>query len=589
MSTDGSANRRITVWAPRAASVVLVCGDDLDQHHPMTPGPGPGWWSSEPLALAHGTRYGFALDGGQALPDPRAVWLPDGVHSPGCAYDHDRFAWTDGGWRGRAITGSVCYELHVGTFTPEGTFDAAIDRLDHLVDLGVDLVEVMPVTAFDGTHGWGYDGVGPWSVHEPRGGPDGLKRFVDACHARGLGVLLDVVHNHLGPSGNYLDRFGPYTTDDHVTPWGPAVNLDRAGSDEVRAYLSGSVTSLLRDFHLDGLRLDAVHALYDDRAVPFLEELSTSVAALAAGLGRPLSLVAESDRNDPRLVVPVAEHGLGLTATWDDDVHHALHALLTGERQGYYADFGSLPCLAQTLTGAYFHAGTWSSFRGRSHGRPVDRAAVPGDRFVVCLQNHDQVGNRAQGERITALTPGGLAEVGAALVLTSPFTPLLFMGEEWGAGTPWQFFTSFPDPRLSAQVTAGRRLEFATHGWADATVPDPQDPATRAASVLDWSEPARPPHSGMLAWYRSLIALRRAEPDLRDPRLDGVAVHVDEGGYWLVVVRGAFRVTANLADRTLVVPLDAPVVAVALASGAAEPVPGGLRLGPRSAAVARVG
>ncbi|MCU0265654.1 MAG: malto-oligosyltrehalose trehalohydrolase [Actinomycetia bacterium] len=598
MPTEGGPTRRIRVWAPYATSVHLITGSEAGQRQrqrqrqPMVPDPPTdatsGWWSVDVPGLAHGTAYGFSLDDGEPLPDPRSVWLPDGVHALTRHYDHDRFAWEDAGWTGRPLAGSVLYELHVGTFTAEGTFDAAIGHLDHLVDLGVDLVELMPVAAFDGTHGWGYDGVAPWSVHEPYGGPDGLKRFVDACHARGLGVLLDVVHNHLGPSGNYLNRYGPYETTDHSTPWGPAVNLDRAGSDEVRAYLLGGAECLLRHFHLDGLRLDAVHALYDDRALSFLEELSTVVAALAAELGRPLSLVAESDRNDPRLVAPVEEHGLGITAQWDDDVHHSVHALLTGERQGYYADFGALSTLGHALSAAFVHAGTWSTFRGRTHGRPVDRATTPGHRFVVAVQTHDQVGNRAQGERIGQLVPAGLAEIGAALVLTSVFTPMLFMGEEWGASTPWQFFTSFPDADTGARVTDGRRAEFATHGWTDTDVPDPQDPSTRAASVLDWAEVGRQPHARLHAWYRALIALRRAEPDLRDPRLDTVDVRTDESARWLVMARGGFRVVVNLAEEPQVVPVTAPVGRVVLTSGTAEPLPGGLRLAGRSVAVVQV-
>jgi malto-oligosyltrehalose trehalohydrolase len=573
---------RLDLWAPLASAVDVDLGT---RREPMRP-TADGWWSAEP-DLGHGDAYGYRLDGGDPLPDPRALWLPDGVHGLARAYDHGRFAWTDQEWPGRPLAGSVLYELHVGTFTPGGTLDAAVDRLDHLVDLGVDLVELMPLAAFDGRHGWGYDGVALWAVHEPYGGPDALKRFVDACHRRGLGVLLDVVYNHLGPSGNSLARFGPYFTDAHHTPWGDAVNLDQPGSDGTRAFLLDNAESWLRDFHLDGLRLDAVHELTDVRALTLLEELTARVDALAVGLARPLSLVAETDRNDPRVVLPRAEHGLGLAAQWDDDLHHAVHAAVTGERQGYYADFGSLGAVAKTLTGAFFHDGTWSSFRGRHHGRPVDRCVLPGHRFVVALQTHDQVGNRAAGDRISAGLSPGLLRTASALVLTSPFTPMLFMGEEWAASTPWAFFSSFPDPLLGRAVTEGRRREFGAHAWSD-DVPDPQDPATFAASVLDWTEPAQEPHTSVLAWYRALLALRRAEPDLRDARLDRVAVAFDEPGRWLVVTRGGLRVAANLSAASRVVPLHATPTEVLLASAPPGLLADSVELAAESVAVVRV-
>jgi maltooligosyltrehalose trehalohydrolase len=453
----------------------------------------------------------------------------------------------------------VLYELHVGTFTREGTFDAAAERLEHLVELGVTHVELMPVCPFPGRHGWGYEGVSLWAVHEPYGGPQGLKRFVDRAHELGLGVVLDVVHNHLGPSGNYLPRFGPYFTDTHHTPWGAAVNLDAPGSDEVRAFLIGSALAWLRDYRIDGLRLDAVHALVDTRARHFLEELSAAVDALAADLGRPLFLIAESDLNDPRLITPRAEGGLGLDAQWNDDFHHALHTALTGESQGYYADFARAPlaAVAKTLTGGYFHDGTYSSFRGRRHGRPLDRTRVAGHRLLGYTQTHDQVGNRAQGDRLSTLladSPGLLA-CAATLTLTAPFTPMLFMGEEWAAGTPWQFFTDHTDPELAEAVRRGRRREFAAHGWKEEEVPDPQDPATRDRSCLDWSEPGRDPHARVLDWYRRLIALRSEQPDLTDPDLADTKVAYDEQARWLAFRRGDVRVAVNLGTEAAAIPL----------------------------------
>ncbi len=577
----------LRVWSPDASSVRLVTGSGAVAARRLESPGHDGWWEAA-ARLAHGDRYAWSIDGGEPLPDPRAVWLPDGVHRASAIYDHHGYAWNDSGWAGRPWDGAVVYELHVGTFSVAGTLDGVVEHLDHLVALGVTHVELLPVASWDGPRGWGYDGAGLWSVHEAYGGPDGLKRLVDACHACGLAVLLDVVHNHLGPSGNYLARFAPYFTDTHSTPWGAAVNLDAPGSDEVRDWIVGSVLSWLRDFHLDGLRLDAVHELRDDRAVHLLEQLSTAVDALAADLGRPLVLVAESDRNDPRTVTHRATGGLGVHVQWSDDFHHAVHALLTGEAQGYYADFAADPwrAVATVLTGGFFHADTWSSFRGRRHGRPLDTSTLPGNRLLAYTQNHDQVGNRARGERLCHLASSGLVAAGAALVLTSPFTPMLFMGEEWAASTPWLFFTSYPDADLGAAVTAGRRREFGEHGWTG-EVPDPQDPATFERSRLDWDELTAEPHRRMLDWYVALIRLRAAEPDLRDPWLGRVEVSYDAAAAWLAVARGAFQVAVNLGGVERVVPLTRPGARVVLSWGVAEVAGTGILLGPESTAVLR--
>ncbi|MFG2060739.1 malto-oligosyltrehalose trehalohydrolase [Micromonospora sp. NPDC048871] len=529
-----------TVWAPEAKRVRLRLPD---ADHEMRVGR-DGWWRVEvPDA---GTDYAYLLDDDdQALPDPRSAWQPFGVHGLSRRYDHSAFAWTDGTWTGRQLPGSILYELHVGTFTPEGTFDAAIGKLDHLVDLGVDMIELLPVNAFNGEHNWGYDGVCWFAPHEPYGGPDGLKRLVDAAHARGLGVVLDVVYNHFGPSGAYAPRFAPYLSD-RTTPWGQAVNLDGPHSDGVRRFILDSVLMWLRDYHLDGLRLDAVHAMPDTRAVHLLEEIAVEVESLAVHLNRPLSLIAESDLNDPRLISPREAGGYGLQAQWNDDAHHALHTLLTGERQGYYGDFGTMECLAEVLTGAFFHTGTWSSFRNRQHGRPVD-PRTPGHRFVAYLQNHDQIGNRAVGDRLAASLSPGLLRVGAVLLMASPFTPMLFMGEEWAATTPWQYFTSHPEPELATAVVLGRRQEFATHGWSAEAVPDPQDRQTFVRSRLDWAELDKPEHRAMYDFYRRLIALRKSRPELSDPHL--FAVEVRHGDRFLVMRRGGCLVAANLADK----------------------------------------
>lgn len=544
---------RFEVWAPEADTVVL---EAAEVRYPMERDPErEGWWSAGAEAV-DGERYGFRVDDGPLLPDPRSRRQPDGPDGPSAVVDQGAYAWREG-WAGRRLTRAVLYELHVGTYTPEGTFDAAAARLGHLAELGVTHVSLMPVCPFPGTNGWGYEGVSLWAVHEPYGGPEGLKRFVDTAHGLGLGVILDVVHNHLGPSGNYLPAFGPYFTDTHHTPWGAAVNLDAPGSDEVRAFLLGSALAWLRDYRLDGLRLDAVHALADTRALTFLEELSTAVDALAVELGRPLGLIAESDLCDPRTSTPRQAGGLGLHAQWNDDFHHALHTALTGESQGYYADFARAPlaALAKTVTSAFFHNGTWSSFRGRTHGRPVDVTRSPAHRFVGYAQTHDQIGNRALGDRLAASLSPGLQACAATLVLTGPFTPMLFMGEEWGARTPWQFFTDHTDPELAEAVRNGRRREFGAHGWAEEEIPDPQDPATRDRSCLDWSEPEREPHARLLDWYRRLIALRRTLPDLHDPDLAAVKTAFDEDARWIAYRRGDLRIAVNLADEPAAIPL----------------------------------
>jgi maltooligosyltrehalose trehalohydrolase len=539
------------VWAPHAQSTVDLIVDG--RRLPMSRD--DGWWSVEADA-SEDTRYRYSLDGGEPLTDPRARRLPDGPEGAAALYDPDGFEWTDHAWRGVHLPGAVLYELHIGTFSASGTFDAAIEHLDELVELGIDAVEVMPVATFPGQYGWGYDGVGLYAVHEPYGGPVGLCRFVDACHARGLGVILDVVYNHLGPSGNRLSDFGPYFTGKYGTPWGDALNLDDADSDPVRAFIIGNATMWLHQFHVDGLRLDAVHALFDDRAVTLLEELAVGVNALGAGLGRPLWLIAESDRNDPLTVTPREAGGLGLHAQWADDVHHALHVFLTGETQGYYADFAADDALTKVLETVFLHDGTYSTFRRRTHGRPVDRATTLGWRFVASLQTHDQVGNRARGERLSALVSTGLLACGAALLLTCPATPMLFMGEEWGASTPWQYFTDHTDRGIAEAVRRGRRAEFASHGWRSADIPDPQAPATVERSRLDWAERSRPPHDRLLRWYRDLIRLRRTTPDLGDPRLDQVSVEHDLPARTVLVKRSEHAVLVNASRRTRSFSLD---------------------------------
>jgi maltooligosyltrehalose trehalohydrolase len=541
------------VWAPQATQLEVVFGG---ARHDMSPGQG-GWWTAP--GDEHGLDYAFFVDGDGPFPDPRTRRQPYGVSGPSRVYDHAMFTWGDQDWHGRDLRGSVIYELHVGTFSPEGTFRGAVKKLDHLVDLGVDFIEVMPVAPVPGERNWGYDGVDLYAVFEEYGGPDGLKSFVDTCHQAGLGVILDVVYNHLGPSGNYLAKFGPYFHDSKGSYWGDAVNLDGPGSDGVRRYFIDNALQWLRDYHVDGLRLDAVHALHDKRAVHFLEELSAEVDALSTSVGRPLTLIAESDLNDPRMVAPRDAGGLGLHASWNDDVHHAIHSAVTGETQAYYRDFGSLSALAKVLTSAYFHDGTYSTFRGRSHGRPA--TGVPGYRFVCCVQNHDQIGNRPEGDR---MAPEHLW-IASGLLLTSPFTPMLFMGEEWGARTPFYFFTDHFEPHLAAGEGERRRREFEGFGY-DWKAPEPGEEETFLRSKLDWSELSEDAPASLLSWYRDLIALRKSLPELADPRLDRVKVRVDEDRHFVVVERGSLRVAANVGTRPVPVRLSPGAKRIVLAS-----------------------
>ncbi|NQW88457.1 MULTISPECIES: malto-oligosyltrehalose trehalohydrolase [unclassified Frigoribacterium] len=560
------------VWAPKATTVHLHLDGEL---LPLSAEPDTGWWRAPAdLDPGPGHRYGFVLDGGDSpegetpLPDPRSRRQPDGVHGLSETYDPGAFAWTDDAWTGRQLAGSVVYELHVGTFTPGGTLDSAIEKLPHLVDLGVDLVELLPVNGVNGRWNWGYDGVDWFTVTDNYGGPEAYQRFVDAAHAAGLGVVQDVVYNHLGPSGNYLPLFGPYLSSKHANTWGDNVNLDDDGAHEVREFILDNTAMWLDDYHVDGLRLDAVHALKDDSEVHLLQELAERTAALSSHLRRPLSLIAESDLNDPRLVTPRdgggfgPDHrqGYGLDAQWSDDFHHAVHVALTGETTGYYADFEPLGALAKVLTKGFFHDGTWSSFREATHGYPVDTEHMPTWRLVVANQNHDQIGNRAIGDRLAATLDDGQLIIAAALTLAGPYTPMLFMGEEWGASTPWQFFTSHPEHDLGEATAKGRIEEFAKMGWDESSVPDPQAPSTFEDSKLDWSELETGRHAVLLDAYRRLGALRRSEPALTDPRFGETGVEYDGDARWLVLTRGDLKMAINLADQEARVAVSAETV-----------------------------
>jgi maltooligosyltrehalose trehalohydrolase len=543
---------RFEVWAPLPERVRLSIGDDVVPMHRDD----HGWWVPDGEVPDGEVDYGFLIDDDEEpLPDPRSRRQPRGVHDRSRTFDPTAFEWTDHSWTGRQLAGAVTYELHLGTFTPEGTLDAALTRLDHLRSIGVDLVEVMPVNAFNGAYNWGYDGVLWFSVHEEYGGPAAYQRFVDGCHAAGLGVIQDVVYNHLGPSGNYLPRFGPYLKEGANT-WGDLVNLDAVGSDEVRRYILDNARMWLEDYHVDGLRLDAVHALSDGSATHLLEELAVEVAALSAHQRRPLTLIAESDLNDPTLVTPREAGGYGLDAQWSDDFHHAVHVALTGETAGYYADFEPLGALAKVCERGFFHDGTYSSFRGREHGRPIDTDRMPSWRLVVCSQNHDQIGNRAVGDRITEALDDQQLACAALLTMAGPFTPMLFQGEEWAASTPFQFFTSHPEPELAKATAEGRIVEFERMGWDPAVVPDPQDPATLERSKLDWSELENDRGARMLESYRRLGALRRRLPELTDPAFTRTACTADEKTRVFTMRRGRVLVAVNFGESPATVEVD---------------------------------
>jgi maltooligosyltrehalose trehalohydrolase len=538
--------REFEVWAPNAAQLELQLGDRLI---PLQRGD-RGYWRAAVDNVQPGDDYGYIIDGQKpVIPDPRSAYQPSGADGLSRIVDHSTFRWNDRNWQAPPLTGAIVYELHIGTFTPEGTFDSAIARLGYLRDLGITHVEIMPVYEFPGKRGWGYDGVDLYAPHHAYGGPDGLKRFVDACHSNGLAVLLDVVYNHLGPSGNYLARFAPYFNQNYHTPWGAAVNLDGAWSTEVRRFFCDNALMWLRDYHFDGLRLDAVHAFLDRSAIHFMEQLAIEVSALAAETERHLVLIAESDLNQPLVVTPRAAHGYGIDAQWSDDFHHALHSVLTGERRGYYCDFGSLAQLAKSLKSVFVYDGIYSEHRKRNHGRPV--VGLPATRFLGFLQNHDQIGNRATGERTSHLLTVGQLKIAAALVLLGPFVPILFQGEEFAASSPFQYFTDHEDPYVGRAVTEGRRREFSSFGWNPDAVPDPQSAETYERSKLDWKEIGHEPHRAILDWHRTLICLRHTHSDFTNGDLNSVDVQFDEQRQWLALHRGAFTIVCNFSGSAL--------------------------------------
>lgn len=538
---------RFGVWAPRAQKMSLKV---FDQVLPMEGPNKRGWWTLNVEDAGCGTDYAFLIDDDPTpYPDPRSLRQPNGVHGMSRLYDHSLFEWHDALWRGSPKAGAVIYEMHVGTFSEEGTFDGAIPHLKYLCDLGITHVELMPVAEFAGDRGWGYDGVALFATHEPYGGPDGFKRFVDACHSHGLSVILDVVYNHFGPVGNYTNKFGPYLTSRHKTPWGDAVNLYEGGSDEVRRFFVDNALMWLRDYHCDGLRFDAVHAFIDLSAVNFMEQLSIEVERLGATLGREFFLIAESDLNDPRIIRPREANGYGMDAQWSDDFHHALFTLLYTKEpgKGYYDDFGTMADLHKALKHAFVYDGEYSKYRKRKHGRAAE--GLSAHHFIHFDQNHDQVGNRAKGERLEHLCGLDAAKVALGLVLMAPYVPMLFMGEEFAASSPFMYFADHDDEEMRRSVAEGRKKEFASFGYDQDEVPNPEDEKTFLESKLKWDEITEGKHADMLAWTKSLIELRHKTVALNDGTMYRLRVSSDDTRRTLVMQRDEARIVVNMGEQ----------------------------------------
>jgi maltooligosyltrehalose trehalohydrolase len=554
---------RFEVWAPLPKKVaVRVNGAALPMQGPDE----QGWWRLDVDAAGAGADYGYLIEDDETCyPDPRSEWQPHGVHGMSRLYDQNSFAWLDSSHSAKfqppPLASGVIYELHIGTFTPEGTLDAAIGKLDYLTELGVTHVELMPVASFAGNHGWGYDGVSLFAVHEPYGGPDALKRFVNSAHQKGLAVLLDVVYNHFGPVGNYTGKFGPYLVHSHRTPWGGAVNLEDAWAHQVRRFFCDNALMWMRDFHIDGLRLDAIHAFVDRSAIHFLEQLSAEVEALGTSMARDLTLIAESDLNDPRVIMPREAGGFGMDAQWSDDFHHALFAVLNPEpSQGYYADFGELSQLAKALEQNFVYDGIYSKFRNRAHGRAAGN--ISQHKFLGYIQNHDQVGNRAVGDRLRQIAGFDRAKIAAAFVLMGPFIPMLFQGEEWASSSPFQYFADHDDKKMARLVSEGRMKEFAAFGWTPELIPDPEKRETFERSKLHWDEVNQGEHAEMLDWYRQLIRLRRATPSLNNGEPGHTHVFFNQQQKCIAMERGTITVTCNLGEiaRHFPVPQGAQLV-----------------------------
>jgi maltooligosyltrehalose trehalohydrolase len=547
---------RFSVWAPKAKEVTVSVSGERGKREAALTSSGSGVFSVVLDDVPTDTDYYYRLDGGPPRPDPVSRSRPKGVDGPTRIVDPTGFSWTDDSWRGLPTSELVIYELHIGTFTGAGSFDSAAEQLPRLRELGVTAIEIMPVAEFPGGRNWGYDGVSLYAPQSTYGGPTGLKRLVNACHQQGLAAILDVVYNHLGPRGNYLPEFGPYLSERHRTAWGESWNLDGPESDEVRAYLVGNALYWITEFHFDGLRLDAADKIVDQSAFHILEEIVSRVRALERVLGRQINLIAESDANDPRYIETSDQGGYGLDAQWTDDFHHAVHVALTEERQGCFQDFGGISPIAKVLTSRFVHDGRYSPFRRRRYGRPASH--LPSDRFVVCIQNHDQVGNRALGERLSQLLPPESLRLAAAVLLLSPYVPMLFMGEEYGELNPFFYFVSHGDPDLVRAVREGRRRELGALDSA-IEIPDPEAEETFRRSRLDWDRAASPAHAKLRRLYADLLLLRRRERALR-PGIARVSVSYDESAGWirleLTAPKSSLQAGFNFARYSQAIPLS---------------------------------
>ncbi|RZM18737.1 MAG: malto-oligosyltrehalose trehalohydrolase, partial [Pedobacter sp.] len=526
-----TAETSIRIWAPKANQLAIVVPDrsavvalTADQ---------TGYWLGSSSLLKHGDKYHLLLDGHQVLPDPTSLSQPDGVHGESQIFDLDKYHWRDQNWVPIPLADYIIYELHSGTFSPEGNFQGIISRLDHLVELGITAVEIMPVAQFPGERNWGYDGVFPFAVQDSYGGPGQFMELVDACHAKGIAVILDVVYNHLGPEGNYFESFGPYFTDKYQTPWGKAINFDDAGCDGVREFFLENALMWFRDFHVDTLRLDAVHAIKDFGAHHILQDLSEAVEELGTVMGKSFQLIVECDLNDPKFLVPKTENGYGMSAQWVDEFHHALRVAAGEGRQGYYADFEGIKSLEKAYRSAYVYDGQYSAHRDKHFGAPAD--GLRGDQFVVFSQNHDQVGNRMLGERSAQLYSFEMIKLMAAAVMVSPYLPMLFMGEEWAAQNPFLYFVSHTDPKLIKAVREGRKAEFASFHQGDA--PDPESEDTFLQSKLDWEKVLGQGGQLMFKFYKKLIVVRKAFGALRNGDRNNLSVEAIAEKNCLILTR----------------------------------------------------
>jgi maltooligosyltrehalose trehalohydrolase len=549
-------NQTIKVWAPYAQKVELVSYGGQEKRYEDMQGHEDGWWRLSTMTHHRPHRYKFRLDETNEYPDPCSLFQPDGIEGPSELIDHQAYDWHDANWRPPALERAIIYELHVGTFSRDGTFLAAIGYLDHLAELGVTHIELLPVHCFSGDRGWGYDGAFPFSPHPAYGRPDDLKTLIDACHQRGLAVIMDVVYNHFGPQGNYFGKFGPYLTDRYHTPWGQAMNFDDRLNHHVRQMVIDNVRMWLMDYHCDGLRFDAIHTIYDKSATHILEEINRNVEHLRGHTGKHFITIAESDLNDPKVVRSRDAWGYGFDSQWNDDFHHAIHAYFTKESQGYYQDYGQLEHIVQCLTKGFVHDGSYSTFRQSYHGRPWGSESAR--KLITYIQNHDQVGNRARGDRLSQQLSWDQLKLAATLSLLAPSTPMIFQGEEWGSQHPFCYFTDHQDPKLAKAVRQGRRREFEAFGWRKEDIPDPQSEDTFMVSKLDWEAALDGEMKVLMDWYRQLLHIRQTHLATSCQLIPAENCRFSEEDDWLFFCHGGIGVALNFSKERRGIPSPFP-------------------------------